>query len=273
MNKLLLLLALILLLPIILLITLSAITPAPAVAAPQAPSIIITQTVGANPAACATAQAITLTVGGGEVTTCYEVTNNGDITLTRHDLTDSLLGPILSAFPYALVPGASAFLTQSVSLTGTTTISATWTAYNPGPTDEVEAVSSVTINVPPRQPAIALQMTVGADPALCATEATLTLPASGGDVTYCYEITNTGNITLTRHDLTDSHLGAILTTFPYALVPGASAFLTQTAHITNTLTSTAVWTAYNPGPTDEAQSNATAHVIVQRHLYLPFWRH
>jgi hypothetical protein len=52
----------------------------------------------------------------------------------------------------------------------------------------------------------------------------ITIPAGyGGTVVYyCYEVTNTGTVTLTLHDLNDSELGNIFTALPYDLAPGAS---------------------------------------------------
>ena len=63
-------------------------------------------------------------------------------------------------------------------------------------------------------PAITLDKTVGTDPNVCATTDEITLPAGGDDVTYCYEVTNTGDVTLERHDLVDSELGALLEQLP-----------------------------------------------------------
>ncbi|MCL4267672.1 MAG: hypothetical protein KJ069_31155, partial [Anaerolineae bacterium] len=94
------------------------------------PSIVLTKTVGIDTAVCATTDAITVTVGT-DVTYCFEVENTGDVTLNVHDLDDSELGTILSGFPYALAPGASAFITETTTLMATTINTATWTAYNP----------------------------------------------------------------------------------------------------------------------------------------------
>ena len=86
----------------------------------------------------------------------------------------------------------------------------------------------------------------------------------GTDVYYCYEVTNTGNVTMTLHDLVDTQLGTILDDFPLALAPGASVSLTDTATVTETTTNAAVWTAFNPGPTDVALATATATVNVAK---------
>jgi hypothetical protein len=111
----------------------------------QAASITLTQTVGVNPAVCATTKSITLPIGGGKATYCYTVRNTGTITLTRHTLVDSELGPVLSNFPFMLIPGASAFLTQTTTISATTVSSATWTAFNPGPTDTAGSTDSATV--------------------------------------------------------------------------------------------------------------------------------
>ena len=238
-------------------------------AAPQAASIVLTQTVGTNPAVCATTQGITLPIGGGTAVFCYRVTNMGDISLTRHNLSDEQFGTILSNFPYTLVPGASAFLTQSMAINTSTVNSATWTAFNPGPVDVTSDSDTAQVNVTVAAPAIVVTKTVGLDPAVCATTESITLSAGGGNVTYCYRVRNTGNITLTRHTLLDDQLGTLLSTFPYTLVPGASAFLTQTTSISATTINSATWTAFNPGPTDTAQGTDVATVVIERWLYLP----
>lgn len=222
------------------------------------PSIALTKTVGLDANTCATTSAITAPAGT-EVTYCYEVLNTGSLTLTRHTLSDDRLGSILTDFPYTLAPGASAFITESAAITGTTVNTATWTAFNPGPTDMVTATATATVTVPP--PAIELTKTVGIDPNTCAASTTITVTA-GTDVTYCYRVLNTGGITLTQHNLDDSELGNLLNGFNYALVPEGSAFLTETATITQTTTNTATWTAYNPGPTHTVTATAAATVNV-----------
>ena len=45
--------------------------------------------------------------------------------------------------------------------------------------------------------------------------------AAGTTCTYCYEVTNTGDVTLNLHDLDDSQLGTIFNSFAYSLTPGA----------------------------------------------------
>jgi uncharacterized repeat protein (TIGR01451 family) len=112
------------------------------------------------------------------------------------------------------------------------------------------------------QPAITMTKTVGTDPGECALTDAITLPPSGGEVTYCFTVENTGEVTFAFHDLEDSEFGDILTGFSYSLVPGASVFLTQTATITATTVNTATWTAYNAGPSDLVTATDTATVTV-----------
>ena len=94
----------------------------------------------------------------------------------------------------------------------------------------------------PSNPAITLDKTVGTDPTVCAATDQITV-AAGTDVTYCYEVTNTGDVSFNTHNLVDSELGALLTNFSYTLTPGASAFITETATINVTTVNTATWTA------------------------------
>ena len=212
-----------------------------------AEDITLEKTVGTDSGTCASTDSIIVDVNS-TVYYCYEVTNTGDITLTRHDLVDSELGVILADFPFTLVPGASAFITQSASITQTTVNTATWTASLPpqvanGPVS-ASATDAATVTV--GTPSIGLNKTVGLSSSTCANTNTLTLTTTT-TVYYCYTVENTGEITLTRHDLTDTELGTILNDFPFTLIPGASAFITQSATISQTTVNVAVWTAFNPG--------------------------
>jgi hypothetical protein len=102
-------------------------------------------------------------------------------------------------------------------------------------------------------PAIAFTMSVTADGRLygCGTGGSVALPP-GTDVFACYEIENTGNAPLSLHDLSDSRLGPLLVSFPFTLLPGSSAFLTQDTYAPAGGTWTATWTAFNPGPFEVA---------------------
>ncbi len=225
----------------------------------EGPNILLDKTVGTDPGICAPSDMIDV-APGTDVYYCYEVTNTGTITLSIHDLTDSELGTILDAFNFNLSPGASVFLTQTTNITETTINTATWTAYNPGPTDVAVSSDLATVNV--KGPEIQLDKTVGTDPGVCASTESIQVPA-GTDVTYCFEVTNLGLVTLNLHDVVDSELGQLLgPDFSFSLAPAASVFFTVTTQITQTTVNTATWTAYNAGPTDVASSSDTATVTV-----------
>ncbi len=110
------------------------------------PAITLEKTVGTDAAVCATTDSITVP-GGTEVTYCFTAENTGDVTLNLHDLADSELGPIFTALPYSLAPGASAFITATTTLVTTTVNTATWVAYNVGPSDVVTATDTATVTI------------------------------------------------------------------------------------------------------------------------------
>ena len=122
------------------------------------------------------------------------------------------------------------------------------------------------LNLTPVDASILMTKTVGVTPGVCATTDEITVPA-GTTVYYCYEVANTGNLTLYLHDLADSELGNIFASLPYTLTPGSSvdtvaAGLTVSATINATTVNTALWTAYNVGPSDVVTATATATVTV-----------
>jgi hypothetical protein len=102
--------------------------------------------------------------------------------------------------------------------------------------------------------------TVGLDPNSCAGSNVLNLPYGGDTVTYCYEVTNTGTVTLTEHDLVDTELGTLLSGFAYDLTPGSSVWITASATITQTTVNTATWTASDGVDTVSRDSSATVTV-------------
>jgi hypothetical protein len=110
------------------------------------PDIVLTKTVGLDANVCATNNTITLTMGT-TIYYCYTATNTGNVILNFHDLVDSEVGNILSGFPYAFTPGASVYITQGLSITATTVNTATWTAYNPGPSFIATATDSASVYV------------------------------------------------------------------------------------------------------------------------------
>lgn len=209
-------------------------------------AIELVKTVGTEPTGCATTTELVIS-DTADVTYCYEVTNTGTITLTTHDLEDSELGLLLTGFTQELAPGASTFVTQTATISATTTNTATWTASSLGGTDIVSDTASATVTVGEPGPAVSLNKTVSPIPNLCTSSDEIEVEA-GSEVTYCYEITNLGTTTYTLHTLEDSELGTLLADTEVDLIPGDSATFVQSAIISATTVNTATWTAYNLDP-------------------------
>lgn len=113
-------------------------------------TITLDKTVGTDPATCGATDVITVTVGSTAYY-CYTVTNTGSVTLTTHDLSDDMLGTILSGYAYDLGPGASvstvdAGLVISSTILTTTVNTATWDASNATGGSAV-ATDTATVNV------------------------------------------------------------------------------------------------------------------------------
>jgi hypothetical protein len=108
----------------------------------ELPSLSFNKTVGTDPLVCAATDSITVPAGT-RVTYCYTVTNTGPLPLVSHDLVDDQLGTILTDFSYNLLPGASVFITQSVTVVDSVTSFATWTARTAGGTPTFETDSTL----------------------------------------------------------------------------------------------------------------------------------
>ena len=86
---------------------------------------------------------------------------------------------------------------------------------------------------------------------------------TGERVRWCYRIINNSSLTPTRHDLESVAFGDVITDFPFTLVPGDDPYLTQVADVTESMLEEAVWTAYNPGPTNVLTATAGARLTVR----------
>lgn len=231
-----------------------------AVAGGGSTGIELTKTVGTDPDVYPTTNVITVT-SGVSVTYFYVVENTGSVSLPLHRLEDTQLGTVLGPdYAYDLTPGELMTVTASAVATESVTNTAVWLATDGGVTTVV-ASDSATVNVLPfvAAPAIELVKTVGTTPGVCAATDAITVP-QGSEVTYCYTVENSGNVTLDFHTLEDSELGNLLVDFNFALAPGASYFITETATINVTTINTATWTAFNAGPSDVVTATATATV-------------
>lgn len=168
----------------------------------------------------------------------------------------------------SIVPDRCAPITATLQ----NTVTASIVPADMAPLDQSANAPPVTITVPPSDPtnplcnpqfSVALTKTVGLSPSTCAATNNITVPPGGVDVTYCFTVENTGNITLSTHSLVDNQLGVILNNFPYSLLPGATAYVTATANITETTVNTATWTATHADPPGQASAMASATVVVE----------
>jgi len=118
-------------------------------------SVRLKKTVGLERNECATTDLISVQ-SGTRVYYCYEITNAGSVPFSRHDLVDSQFeDPIFDGLSALLLPGESLRPIIDAFIFETTINTATWSAYNPGPTDLVSdsdtaqvVVSSFAIHLP-----------------------------------------------------------------------------------------------------------------------------
>ncbi|MCU0270574.1 MAG: hypothetical protein MUF83_18270 [Acidimicrobiales bacterium] len=95
---------------------------------------------------CGTSGEISV-VAGTDVYYCYTVTNTGNYSFNTHDLTDDVLGDLLSQYAYVLQPSESVSLViDPVTIDVETENCATWSAYNMTP--GVTAVAPAAITPP-----------------------------------------------------------------------------------------------------------------------------
>lgn len=225
----------------------------------DAPAIVMTKTVGVDPSNCAETDSLEV-LPGTEVTYCYQVKNTGDITLITHDLVDSQLGQLLDGVPITLTPGASAQWMETLPLTSSVVNTATWTAYDG---NMFSAQSSDLATVTVLVPGIELFKTVGIDPQICSSTDEVAV-WTGSDVTYCYHVFNTGQVTLTSHTLVDDRLGELFSDIELMLPPGEDWYYTKTVPVTVSLINTGTWSAtYESGPVVQASDQATVTVWLE----------
>ena len=164
---------------------------------------------------------------GSNVTYCFELTNTGDTYLDQLTLDDPLLGGGIAITDMTLLSGTlplaplgrlvyyyettiTGNLINTASTSGNpTTSDGTDIPGAPNPTDSDDAE----VRVPLPAPDIQLDKTVylGHDNGdQCLGEELVSAPL-GSDVTYCFEVTNTGDTWLDQITLDDPDLGLVIT--------------------------------------------------------------
>lgn len=123
---------------------------------------------------------------------------------------------------------------------------------------ERTAVSSP--STPDQTPAIAMTMTVGVKPGVCASTDTIATVATT-PVILCYTVRNTGDVTLTNHILTSP--GVTPEIISFVLAPGAEITRTSSVPVTVSTSRTDTWAA-NSGPNTtqvQAQDSVTINLL------------
>ncbi|MGH2592957.1 MAG: proprotein convertase P-domain-containing protein [Anaerolineae bacterium] len=239
-------------------------------------SIALTKTAGADPAVCAVTSAITVTAGT-PVYYCYNIENTGAITLTQHDLVDNRLGTILSGFPITLTPGASASLTQTTTITQTTVNTATWTAYNPGPTDLVSDTDTATVMVQIAEAAdLSFTKTDSPDPVTVGQILTYTLAVNNAGPSNAASVTVTdtlpGGVTLQSVSSSQGGCTALpcsLGTLNASSAASVTVVVAVSAGTTGTLTNTAGVSSATPDPNPGNNTDSEATAVTVYNMFLP----
>ncbi|MBK6328303.1 MAG: carboxypeptidase regulatory-like domain-containing protein [Chloroflexi bacterium] len=131
--------------------------------------------------------------------------------------------------------------------------------------DPMHASIQIPVTMTVVAPEISLAVTVSTSNS-CGVSDTLEV-VPGTVVYYCYTVTNTGNMMLPTHTITDSVMGHI-DTFSFDLAPGASESVIYPQTITADTASTITWMAENSVMGGQAMATDTATVTVTR-VYLP----
>jgi hypothetical protein len=226
-------------------------------ASPDA-STALKVTVGTISGVCAPTNNITVSMGA-TIYYCYFLENKSNHTLTVHSLLDDAYpAPLYDRLLLTITSKNGAAPAQEIL--GIATVerpihsTVTWIATSTTGLS-FTAQSSVHINMP----TLAVTATVGVDPELCSTEAEIAVP-SGTQVYYCYQVHNSGAMTLTIDRITgfDTRSGASL---PFVLAPAARVNLTASALITQTTDQTISLTGYTKtGLTAYARGQTTVRV-------------
>ncbi len=219
-------------------------------------SLTVAATVGLAQDACASTRRVRV-FPDTRVFFCYRAQNPGAVTLARHTVSDTLVGPIWDNQRRLLPPGASLdTVSEGTNLPAIANadqrVDVTWTASTDAPAQTVTATSSAWVDVV--RPALEITKTVAISPTACAGTSRAAVP-SGGDAQYCLIVANTGEITFTSHHLEDDDLD-ISGRFAYTLGPSQRLTITEASlqelgiegslvrtGVTQTLTNTMTYTA------------------------------
>jgi uncharacterized repeat protein (TIGR01451 family) len=235
------------------------------------PSLSVTAVATVSPAAHQSAVRV-----GDTITYTYTVVNDGNVTMTGIGLTDALAGAVNCPFT-SLAVGASMTCTTAVPLTVTQaridaglpiTASATATGTTPAATSPSFGPFTVTVGVAPAVPALNMLVTATVNPASRQSQA-----QAGDTIDYTYDVSNTGNVTMSSIGVTDPIAGGVNCPFTSLAVgasmtcTGASPYTVTAGDITagNPIVDNAVLAARAPGAgMDGTYATGSASVALER---------
>ncbi len=230
-------------------------------------------------AACTGADLVTGAIPGEAITYCFDVTNTGQVALDTFSITDAALGLTNAVPPEVQVvsgttpvaPGATISFYYEASAPLTDLVNSATAEAIPvdaagDPITFLDPVTHTdTATVETMSPAVSLTKDVvlghqsGAN---CGSATDSAAIVSGTAVTYCFTVTNTGDLPLANIDIQDATLGSpaiTQTVAPVALplAPGASVVYYFEATATGTLTNTAAVSADPTNPDGSPVPGAT----------------
>jgi hypothetical protein len=202
---------------------------------------------------------------GGTLTSIFSVASTGTagLFLTGEPIVTLTGSPDFSLVTQPSTPiipgGVAPFIVQFLpTVTGTQTATVSLSSNAPG----ANPYSFVVQGNGFVGPALRLDLTVGPAGGGCPTEKRIRV-APGSTVTYCYRVINTGTVDFASARLVDSAFGTLLSDADLPLAKDGAYFYIIERTVTLTTTHTATWTAYNPGPADEASASDSALVLAE----------
>lgn len=201
--------------------------PAAPMPAPLQQETTLSMRVTQQNGGCETATDSVVAARGSILYFCYRLTNNSNMTLTRHIIADSTATRVRAAFTYTLAPGDSINLWNpplsrviSDTAEASETRIDTWAGIDTSDGRQVQASDSVLLTVV--DPQVEAALTLSRDPAVCGTVMTMTVPIGTTNVYLCITLTNVGSVPLTSHQLTFASGVTGNTSFNRTLAPGAT---------------------------------------------------
>ncbi|MBB1088523.1 DUF11 domain-containing protein [Lysobacter sp. SG-8] len=217
----------------------------------------------------------TATAAGDIVAYSFEVTNSGNVTITGVSINETVFSgtgtvPVISCPPGPLAPGATKTCTS-------TDYVVTQADVNAGVVDNTaQATGNDPAGNAIASPDASAQVTIASNPALTLVKTvTPTTAAVAGDiVAYSFEVTNSGNVTVTGVSINETVFSGtgtapVISCPPGPLAPGATKTCTSTDYVVTqadvnagVVDNTAQATGNDPGGNAIASPDASAQVTI-----------